>query len=239
MTARRGRWSVRFEPLLPAGWRGHSREAAWRRSRARRVGAGVLAATAAVGVVGAVRPPAEPTHAVVVAARDVPAGARLTSADLRTVRWPSSARMPAAVPARELVGQALVTPVRAGEPVTATRLRSVATLPRLADGQVVVSVSQSDPTLARTVRVGDAVDAWAAEGGQQIGLRLKVVGVVGAGARSGESVGSGWGAGRADDDQPPALLLAVRRDVAGRLARAQAGSQSPGTAVLLAISPVT
>lgn len=59
-----------------------------------------------------------PGDRVAVAARDLPAGAVLTGADVRLVKWPADA-LPAgyARTAAEVVGRGLVTPLRANEPV--------------------------------------------------------------------------------------------------------------------------
>ncbi|WP_169787662.1 SAF domain-containing protein [Luteipulveratus mongoliensis] len=223
----------RWERLLPDTWQGDSRESAWRRARGRRAASGLLVAVASVGVIGAVRPADEPTKAVVVAAHAIPAGQRLVAADLETTRWPLRASLPAGPPLARLVGQTVVTPLSPGEPVTSTRLRSAHTLPPVAADQVVVSVPISDQSLISTVRVGDRVDAWAAASGRQVGRDLRVVGTVAAVQADGGRLSAAQAA------QPPGVLLAVDRSVAGALAMAQAGSQSPGTAVLLALRPTT
>ncbi|WP_157508848.1 SAF domain-containing protein [Luteipulveratus halotolerans] len=220
--------------LLPQTWQGPGREAAWRRARARRVAAGLVAATAAVSTVAAVRPADEPTRAVVVAAHDVAAGTRLTAGDLRTVRWPVSVQTPTSATVNGLVGRSVITPLRSGEPVTATRLRGTRTLPQTAAGEVVVSVPLADPTLTSTVRVGDTVDAWSAQTGARIGSRLRVVATV-----TPSTPTAGRLAASAAADGPAAVLLAVPPAVASRFAQAQAGAQSPGSAVLLGFTPVT
>lgn len=224
---------ARWEHLLPESWQGVGREALWRRSRARRVIAGLVLAGASMTAVGAVRPAAQPTEPVVVAARDVPAGQQLQPADLKTVPWPTSARVPATTGRAGLIGQTVVTPLRAGEPVTTTRLRSADRLPAVAADEVVVSIPVADTSLARLLRVGDRVEAWASSSGTPIGSRLRVVATI---TPPAETTGSLSGTS-ARGSEPPAVLVAVRRDVASALARAQAGSQNPATAVLLAVTP--
>ena len=64
------------------GLTGPGRRARWRRLVLRRVVSALLAATAVVLVVLQLRPPPEPVTPVLLAARDVPAGAVLTATDL-------------------------------------------------------------------------------------------------------------------------------------------------------------
>ena len=97
-----------------------------------------------------------------------------------------------------------------------------------------MSVPLVDPTLTSTVRVGDTVDAWSAQNGSRIGSRLRVVATVAPGAPA-----AGRLSATTTGDGPAALLLAVSPSVAGRLAQAQAGAQSPGSAILLGFTPVT
>lgn len=221
------RW--RRDSLLPTRWRGTSREATWRRARARRISAGGAVALAVMTGIATTRPAPEPQHAVMVAAHQIPAGQRLAAGDLRTVQWPRTVHLPA-ISADQLVGRVVVTPVAAGEPLTATRLRSARQLPPTRAGEVVVSIPAADPTLPALLRVGDRVDAWAGESGVPIGTGLQVVGTVVPEMTGGLSLHGG-------SSSPPAVLVAVPRTVAAALARAQAGSAAPGTAVLLAISP--
>lgn len=88
--------------------------------RRRRLIAALLLGGAAAVAVRSVAPPEPATAALLVAARDLPAGQALRPGDLVTMRVP-----PAAVPtgtAEDPVGRRLAAPLRAGEPVTDVRL---------------------------------------------------------------------------------------------------------------------
>ncbi|RNI23881.1 SAF domain-containing protein [Flexivirga caeni] len=155
-TARPGR--RRLQGLLPHTWQGDGREARWRRSRARRVLAGLFAGAAALAVVGALRPTGPATHPVAVAAHNLPAGSRLTTGDVREVRWTAADRVPAALPASSVAGTVLTAPIAAGEPFTRTRVRAVRGWTGQQPGQVIVGVTSGDGPLMRVLRPGDRVD---------------------------------------------------------------------------------
>ncbi|MFW6772724.1 SAF domain-containing protein [Nocardioides sp. CPCC 205120] len=131
----------------------------------RALGAALLGVAVLVGV-QAFATPAPPTTEVVVAARPVAAGAELTRADLTTLAVPADVAPPAAPSIDELVGRATAGPIAEREPVTETRLASVATIAAGA-GEVAVPVRLPDPAMADLLRVGDVVDlvATAAEDG--------------------------------------------------------------------------
>jgi hypothetical protein len=128
--------------------------------RRRRLIAALLTAVAVAAGVQAVAGPAPPTVPVLVAARDLPAGAELAAADLETVRFaPGSA--PAGV-ARDPVGQVLAAPLRRGEAVTDVRLVG----PELTEGQpglVGVPVRLPDPGMVALLDVGDRIDLVATD----------------------------------------------------------------------------
>ncbi len=83
---------------------------------------GLLALDSAVKAHGAPPAPASRSEAVVVAARDLPAGRRLMAGDLTTLHWPSSL-VPASAVRRvpPVVGRRLATPLARHEALTATR----------------------------------------------------------------------------------------------------------------------
>lgn len=144
--------------MLPASWQGPSREARWRRSRGRRVLAGLLSGCAVLAVVGAVRPADPPTYAVTVAAHDLTAGQRLDTSDVRENRWAAGDRVPGLLSSSAAAGKVLTAPIRAGEPVTAARVRSARSWPSLPQDRVVIDVSSSDRALVRVLQPGDRVD---------------------------------------------------------------------------------
>ncbi|MCW2759503.1 MAG: hypothetical protein JWO46_3249 [Nocardioidaceae bacterium] len=111
----------------------------------------------------AVRPPAAATVGLVVAAHDLPAGARLSAADLTLRGMP-----PDAVPdgaARSLAhvgGRTLAAPVRRGEVITDVRSLGPALVARY-PGRVATPVRLADPDVAAVLRPGDHVQVVAAD----------------------------------------------------------------------------
>jgi Flp pilus assembly protein CpaB len=128
--------------------------------RRRRLIAALLAGIAVAAGVHAAAGPAPATVPVLVAARDLPAGARIGAADLETVRFaPGSA--PEAV-ADDPVGEVLAAPLRSGEPVTDVRLVG----PELTAGRpdlVAVPVRLPDPGMVALLDVGDRIDLLATD----------------------------------------------------------------------------
>jgi Flp pilus assembly protein CpaB len=141
--------------------------------RRRRPLAALLTAVAVAAGVHAAAGPAPASVPVVVAARDLPAGASLSGSDLRTVRFaPGSA--PEGIVA-DPVGQVLAGPLRAGEPVTDVRLVG----PGLTSGRpdlVAVPVRLPDPGMVALLHVGDRIDLVATDP-QQGGARVVAGGV--------------------------------------------------------------
>jgi Flp pilus assembly protein CpaB len=129
---------------------------------------------AAVGATG--QPPSVP---VLVAARDLAAGAALTSANLRLAAVPVDLVPAGAIGSlRAITGRVAAGPLRRGEPLTDARLvgrglaaglsppESVAVPVRLADGQTAALVRPGDAVdlLATPVDAGAAPDPPAAPG---------------------------------------------------------------------------
>src|SRR5690348_16126697 len=135
----RGRWPAWLRRGGPPGGLG------WRRALLlRRVLAVALAVAALVlGLSPTGRAPVVP---VVVAAAAVPAGGRLTPADLAVREWP--AELVPAGAAHEVAavdGRALVAAARVGEPITDARLAGVA--PATDPTTAVVPVRLADPAV--------------------------------------------------------------------------------------------
>jgi len=108
-------------------------------------------------------PPA-PTEPVLVAARDLPAGAVLAVADLRVARFADGTGPEAGLTREQAAGRTLAAPVAAGEPVTGVRLVA----PGLLDGYpglVAVPVRIPDPDTVALLRVGDRIDLLATDPG--------------------------------------------------------------------------
>lgn len=107
-----------------------------------------------------VAPPPPPTEPVLVAARDLPAGAVLSARDLRSAPYAVGTAPDGLV--TDPVGRALAGPVRRGEPVTSARVVEPGLLtdhPAL----VAVPVRIPDATTVSLLRVGDHVDLVAAD----------------------------------------------------------------------------
>jgi Flp pilus assembly protein CpaB len=142
----------------------HDRRPDWTRTiSARRVAAGCLVVLAAVT---ALRddPHGDQTD-IVVAARDLPPGVELTSADVR-IEKRLAATVPdgASVTVDSVVGSTLAGPARRGEVLTDVRLLG----PRLAQLAVgpearIVPLHLADTGLLDLVRPGDVVDVLAAD----------------------------------------------------------------------------
>ena len=132
----------------------------WRRTLLLRRTAALLLATLALAL--ALRPAdATSRSAVVVAARDLPSGTALTSADLTLASWPGEIvpvgvlRAPADAGGRVLAGAA-----RAGEPITDVRLTGPDAARRLTGrpGDAAVPIRLADPEVARLLGPGSVVD---------------------------------------------------------------------------------
>ena len=156
--------------------------------RRRRLIAALLTGVAVVAGVRAAAGPTPATVPVLVAARDLPAGARIDAADLETVRFaPGSA--PEAV-ADDPVGQVLAAPLRSGEPVTDVRLVG----PELTAGQpgvVAVPVRLPDPAMVALLDVGDRIDLLATDpqegGASVVATDVPVLAIPAADDRTGAS----------------------------------------------------
>lgn len=143
--------------LAPSRALGSVRRAVLRR---RRLLAAVLTAIAVAAGLHAVAAPPPDTVAVLVAARDLPAGTELGSNDLvETAFAPGSA--PDDVVA-DPAGRTLAAPLRRGEPVTDVRLVG----PQLTEGLsdlAATPVRLPDAGMVELLRVGDRIDLLAAD----------------------------------------------------------------------------
>lgn len=127
----------------------------------------LIAVLCTVGAVAAglraTAPPAAPTTPVLVAARDLAAGATLGPDDLEVVEHePGTVPGSALADEAEAVDAILAAPLRAGEPVTDVRLVGPA-LAEPASGTVAVPVRLSDAAQAGLLRAGDEIDLLATD----------------------------------------------------------------------------
>lgn len=126
----------------------------------RRLLAALLTAVAVAAGLHAAAAPPPAAVPVTVAARDLPSGAVLTAADLRTVGFAPGSVPSGAVGAA--AGRTLAAPLRAGEAVTDVRLVG----PALTDGYpglAAVPVRLPDAGVAGLLSVGDRIDLVAAD----------------------------------------------------------------------------
>jgi pilus assembly protein CpaB len=128
-------------------------------SRHRRLVAALLAALAAAFGLAAARPHTRGVR-VPVAARDLAGGVVLGPRDVVTRLFPGQA-VPAGILTRA-VGRTLSGPVRRGEPLTDSRVRSGGLFDGHDPAMVAVPVRLADAAVARLLRAGDRVDVLAA-----------------------------------------------------------------------------
>ena len=147
----------------PTGWlRDLRRAASWHR---RLLVAGLLAASVAFGI-QAVSPPPPRTQSVLVAARDLAAGTRLSPDDVRLKGVEPASLPDGALRTRTLAaGRTLAAPVRRGEVVTDRRLVGRSFLDTYGVGMVAAPVRIADAASVRLVQPGDVVDVLAAGAG--------------------------------------------------------------------------
>ena len=122
----------------------------------RRLLAAVCALLAVLIGTQAVRPAAPPRATMTVVSHDLPAGTRLSSTDLTTVRIPPGTVPDGSEGVDDLDGRVLASAIRRGEPVTDRRLVGPA-LVADTPGLVAVPVRLPDAEMARLLRVGDVV----------------------------------------------------------------------------------
>lgn len=144
----------------------------WLRRR-RRLFAAVLVGAATLAGVRLVAPPPADTVAVMVARRDLPAGARLESGDLTQAFFPFA--LAPADRTSDVVGRVLAAPIGRGEAVTGVRLVGPA-LAEAQAGQTVLPVRIPDAGMAALLQPGDVVDLYATDPGSGA-ARLLAAGV--------------------------------------------------------------
>lgn len=148
-----------------------ARAAQWHR---RLLSAALLAAAAALGLHAAAPPPA-PSVAVLAAARDLPAGERLTPDAVRQVRSdPTSLPDGVLTELAEVRDAVVALPVRRGELLTDVRLVGPGLVAALGRGLVAAPVRLGDGEAASLLRPGDTVDVLAA-GAAEAGSTARLV----------------------------------------------------------------
>ena len=154
-----------------------SRRTLWWRGMCRRVAAALLVGVAAWLAYSSLVPDT-PAADALVAASDLPAGHRLTAADV-TVRRTDPGLLPktAVTEAATVVGQRLGSSLGAGEVVTTGRLRPAESLRNLPTDQRALHVPLTDPGTLGLVRGGDRVDVVDSTSGRVVGPDVLVLSV--------------------------------------------------------------
>jgi Flp pilus assembly protein CpaB len=176
---------------------------------------------AAAGITAATPDP-PPAVTLLVAARPLSGGERLTADDLTTRRVPTSVAPAGAVtdPTR-VVGRTLVAPLSPGSILTTVSV--LGARPQAGGGLVIAPLRIGDAALVGLLRIGDRVDVVAADpetgrGAAVIAEQVRVV-TVPKSTADGSALDPGTG------DPQSLVLVAVTADQATRLADAAVGSQ--------------
>lgn len=174
------------------------------------------------------KPPIGADSAVLVAAHDLAAGARLSTADVRVQAWPATLRPPAARsrPA-EVVGRRLAGPIRAGEAITSTRLAGSGLTLGLPASLQAVPVQITGAASLSLVHVGDSIDLLAGDAlsadmraprsARVLAQRVRVLAVA---VPPPDGGGSSYGADGGMDGGSLGLIVAADRATALRIAAA-------------------
>jgi Flp pilus assembly protein CpaB len=161
----------------PATRAGRVRDLLVRAQRYRRLLAAALIAAAVAFAVGALSPAPPPTVAVVVAARDLPAGTVLAAGDVSVAAIaPRVAPDGSSTEAAWFIGRQLAGRVRRGEELTDARLDD-GPLALPGAGLVSAPVRLADAQAARLLQPGQRVDVLAADTSTQPGLDPAVAGL--------------------------------------------------------------
>jgi pilus assembly protein CpaB len=182
--------------------------------RHRRLAAAVLVGVAVLIGLRTIAPSPPPSVLAVVAARDLVAGTRLTTEDIRTVRVARSL-MPAsgALSESSSTGQVLAAPVRAGEVITDRSVIGRSLVAGYPSGIVATAIRLPDADIVALLSTGDRIDVYSAvaEVGQPASLVAADVAVIAVPEPADESRREG-----------AVVLLAATPDQAARLAGAAA-----------------
>lgn len=189
-------------------------------------------------------PPAPTAVPVIVAARDLAAGAVLRSGDLHVQEWPTSIAPSARIAEPAATGRVLATAVAAGEAITRSRLLGPGLLAGQPPDAVAVTIRVTDPASLAPIHAGDRVDVLAVTGsgeppGQAAAERIAAGALVLARpAEHDASDDQGWsggaittGSGQSASTGSGVLVLAADGQTAAQLAGAAGGQ--PLSVVLL------
>lgn len=221
----------RLREALPRQLTAPTRRAGWWRVRARRWLSALVAAIAAWLALATIAPPRDaPGQPVLVAARELAVGHRLTAADLEVQRRPADYRPDAALTAvDEAVGRVLAGPCLAGEVITPGRLHGTSVLDGLPAGQVAVALPVADVGVLSAVQPGDHVRAYSAASGEPVVTRALVVAVTAATEASSALTSA----------PTPRLLVALDERQAAAVAAETVNAVTGATGFVVAALPTT
>lgn len=129
--------------------------------------AALAAAIATLAILAALRPAPPVTASVVVAAKDLPAGHRLSGTDLELSHFPSELVPRNAVPNPDIaIGETLAAPITRRSVLTRASTVSVALTPGA--GELLVPVRIADGSVLGLVHVGDRVTLVTASAESQV-----------------------------------------------------------------------
>lgn len=128
----------------------------------RRPLAGLVAAGAVAAGVQAVAPPAPASSPVLVATRDLAAGATLSSDDVAVRQWPANTVPDGTATLDDVVGRVLAAPLRTGEPVTDVRVGATG-FATTEPGLAAVPVRLPDASVVGLLAPGDRIDLIATD----------------------------------------------------------------------------
>lgn len=172
----------------------------------------------------------EGDQTVLVAARDLPAGHRLTSGDVRNAHV-SADLAPEVVRSftAETIdqGRVLTSPMAAGEALSTTRVRSPDSVDALEPGMRGVHISLQDLATAGLLHAGSVVDLYSGVDGSLVHAGAVVVQVDAQGADEGGLTGG--------SDTPPGAVVAVPAAAADAVMAAVGTSSAAGSAVHLVL----
>ncbi|GAB3588404.1 SAF domain-containing protein [Calidifontibacter terrae] len=202
-----------------AGLRGAGREARWKRRRLRHWSAAALALVALWSLWATLRPAPAAQRRVIVADRELAAGHRITAADLQTVTWPASLKMPTTADSSALLGRRVTSTIAAGEPVTVRRVDGRLTTALGAD-RVAFVVPLTDGSLLSYLQPGDTVDLFGAGPSSHSVTGAHVMSVTVA---------------TPDAASPASVMVSVPRSQSAQLAALLTTAAASGTAVVAAL----
>lgn len=204
---------------------GADRRAVWRRGVLRKWVAAGLCGAAVYAATGVLAPdPPDPGPLVLVAERDVPVGAELTGAAVRSLRVPAELVPDGALTdVSGLEGAVTTAPLREGEILTDLRVSASASLTGLDPGLVLAHLPLRDPGLAGVLQPGTRVDVLTTTDGAVLAEDVLLVRQVGG---AGGTIGPGA--------ESLSFLVAVTPEQAGRLAAAGV-ADLPGQGLTVAI----